>query len=46
MAAIFAVPDRVERFTDEFPSLSVAAYNGANTVLSGPAADLKRWSPD
>ncbi|MCB1290721.1 type I polyketide synthase [Mycolicibacterium sp.] len=41
MAAIFAVPDRVERFTDEFPSLSVAAYNGANTVLSGPAADLE-----
>ena len=36
MAAIFADPDRVERLTDEFPSLSVAAYNGANTVLSGP----------
>ncbi len=41
MAAIFAEPDRVERLTDEFPSLSVAAYNGANTVLSGPAADLE-----
>ncbi|WP_179466979.1 type I polyketide synthase [Mycolicibacterium vinylchloridicum] len=42
MCAIFADPDRVERVTDEFPSLSVAAYNGANTVLSGPAADLER----
>ncbi|MBB3600697.1 acyl transferase domain-containing protein [Mycolicibacterium sp. BK556] len=42
MCAIFADPDRVERLTDEFPSLSVAAYNGANTVLSGPAADLER----
>ena len=28
------------RLTDEFPSLSVAAYNGANTVLSGPGDDL------
>ncbi len=42
MAAIFADPDRVERFTDEFPSLSVAAYNGSNTVLSGPGADLEK----
>ncbi len=42
MAAIFADPERVERFTDEFPSLSVAAYNGANTVLSGPGADLEK----
>ncbi len=42
MAAIFADADRVERFTDEFPSLSVAAYNGANTVLSGPGADLEQ----
>ena len=42
MGAIFADPDRVERLTDEFPSLSVAAYNGANTVLSGPAADLEQ----
>jgi acyl transferase domain-containing protein len=41
MCAIFADPDRVERLTDEFPSLSVAAYNGANTVLSGPSADLE-----
>jgi len=25
--------ERVERLTDEFPSVSVAAYNGANTVF-------------
>lgn len=42
MVAIFTAADRVEHLTDEFPSLSVAAYNGANTVLSGPAADLER----
>ncbi|MGK2853401.1 MAG: type I polyketide synthase, partial [Microbacteriaceae bacterium] len=42
MAAIFADADRVERLTDEYPSLSVAAYNGANTVLSGPGGDLER----
>ncbi|MEB4209609.1 type I polyketide synthase [Mycobacterium sp. 94-17] len=42
MAAVFAPAERVERLTDEFPALSVAAYNGANTVLSGPAADLER----
>ena len=38
MVAVFAAAERVESLTDEFPSLSVAAYNGANTVLSGPAA--------
>ena len=42
MSAIFADPDRVERLTDEFPGLSVAAYNGANTVLSGPGAELEQ----
>lgn len=42
MAAVFANPERVERLTDDFPSLSVAAYNGANTVLSGPAVDLEQ----
>ncbi|KUI44755.1 polyketide synthase [Mycobacterium sp. GA-1199] len=42
MAAIFADADRVEGRTDEFPSLSVAAYNGTNTVLSGPAEDLEK----
>ncbi|OBH44101.1 type I polyketide synthase [Mycobacterium mantenii] len=42
MAAVFTAADRAERLTDEFPSLSVAAYNGANTVLSGPAGDLEK----
>ena len=42
MVAVFADADRVESCTDEFPRLSVAAYNGANTVLSGPAEDLER----
>ena len=42
MVAVFAAAERVESLTDEFPRLSVAAYNGANTVLSGPAQDLGR----
>ena len=42
MVAVFAAAERVESLTDEFPSLSVAAYNGANTVLSGPAEDLEK----
>lgn len=42
MVAVFAAADRVEGCTDEFPRLAVAAYNGANTVLSGPAEDLER----
>ncbi|VEG46568.1 beta-ketoacyl synthase [Mycolicibacterium flavescens] len=42
MAAVFADADLVETQTDEFPSLSVAAYNGTNTVLSGPAEDLQK----
>ncbi|KLO40205.1 polyketide synthase [Mycobacterium nebraskense] len=42
MVAVFTAAERAERLTDEFPSLSVAAYNGANTVLSGPAADLEQ----
>ncbi|QLL05858.1 type I polyketide synthase [Mycobacterium vicinigordonae] len=42
MVAVFAAAERVESFTDEFPRLSVAAFNGANTVLSGPAEDLDR----
>ncbi len=40
MVAVFAAAERVESLTDQFPSLSVAAYNGANTVLSGPEQDL------
>ncbi len=42
MVAAFAAADRVEAMTSEFPTLSVAAYNGANTVLSGPATDLEK----
>ncbi len=42
MVAVFATAERVESLTDRFPSLSVAAYNGANTVLSGPAGDLDK----
>ena len=42
MVAVFAAPDRVESCNDEFPRLSVAAYNGANAVLSGPVEDLER----
>ena len=39
MMAIFADADEVEQCAAEFPRLSVAAYNGASTVLSGPAED-------
>lgn len=42
MVAVFAGADRVESLIDHHPRLSVAAYNGANTVLSGPAEDLER----
>nr|WP_110808534.1 type I polyketide synthase [Mycolicibacterium iranicum] len=42
MVAVFTAAERVESLTDEFPSLSVAAYNGANTVLSGPAQELEQ----
>jgi acyl transferase domain-containing protein/acyl carrier protein len=42
MVALFTTAEQAEALTDEFPALSVAAYNGANTVLSGPAEDLER----
>ena len=42
MVAVFADAQRVERVADDFPQISVAAYNGPNTVLSGPAADLEQ----
>ena len=42
MVAVFAAAEQVERVADEFPQISVAAYNGPNTVLSGPAADLEQ----
>ncbi|MGV0810959.1 type I polyketide synthase [Mycolicibacterium boenickei] len=42
MVAVFTASERVESLTDKFPSLSVAAYNGGTTVLSGPAEDLEQ----
>jgi acyl transferase domain-containing protein/NADPH:quinone reductase-like Zn-dependent oxidoreductase/acyl carrier protein len=45
MVAVSTAAERVESLTDEFPTLSVAAYNGANTVLSGPAQDLEQAIP-
>ena len=42
MVAAFTEADRIESYTDEFPRLAVAAYNGGNTVLSGPAEDLEQ----
>ncbi|BBY50062.1 putative polyketide synthase [Mycolicibacterium arabiense] len=41
MVAVSTAAERVERLTDDYPTLSVAAYNGGNTVLSGPANDLE-----
>ena len=42
MVAVFADAEHVEDVADEFPQVSVAAYNGGNTVLSGPGADLEQ----
>ena len=42
MVAVFADAQHVEYVADEFPQVSVAAYNGPNTVLSGPAGDLEQ----
>ena len=42
MVAVFADAEHVEDVADEFPQVSVAAYNGPNTVLSGPGADLEQ----
>lgn len=42
MLAIFADAERIEESAAEFPRLSVAAYNGPSTVLSGPAEDLEK----
>ena len=42
MLAVVAAVDLVEECAAEFPEVSVAAYNGANTVLAGPGADLER----
>ena len=42
MVAVFADADKVERCAAKYPRLSVAAYNGASTVLSGPGEDTER----
>lgn len=42
MVAVFTDVDKVEQCATDYPRLSVAAYNGANTVLSGPADQLEQ----
>ncbi|MDT7719464.1 MAG: hypothetical protein QOE94_475, partial [Mycobacterium sp.] len=42
MVAVFADPKHVEEIANEFARVSVAAYNGPNTVLSGPGEDLEQ----
>jgi acyl transferase domain-containing protein/acyl carrier protein len=42
MAAVFADAKHVEERAGEFPRVSVGAYNGPNTVLSGPGEDLEQ----
>ncbi len=42
MVAVFTDAKHVEESTGEFPRVSVAAYNGPNTVLSGPGEDLEQ----
>ena len=42
MVAVFADVAKVEQCATDHPRLSVAAYNGANTVLSGPADQLEQ----
>ncbi|BBZ66357.1 putative polyketide synthase [Mycolicibacterium insubricum] len=42
MVAVFTDPSHVEAIAGDFPHVSVAAYNGPNTVLSGPGEDLEQ----
>jgi acyl transferase domain-containing protein/acyl carrier protein len=42
MVAVFADAKHVEELAAEFSRVSVAAYNGPNTVLSGPGEDLEQ----
>ena len=42
MVAVFADAKHVEELAAEFPRVSVGAYNGPNTVLSGPGEDLEQ----
>ena len=41
MAAVFAHAHAVEEKLGDFPCLSIAAFNGAHTVVSGPGADVE-----
>ncbi|MGH7291613.1 MAG: acyltransferase domain-containing protein, partial [Myxococcota bacterium] len=41
MVAVFADAKHVEEVAGEFPRVSVGAYNGPNTVLSGPGEELE-----
>ncbi|MGK2854145.1 MAG: type I polyketide synthase, partial [Microbacteriaceae bacterium] len=42
MVAVFADPEYVEGAAEAFDRVSVGAYNGRNTVLSGPGEDLEQ----
>lgn len=42
MVAVFADPENAEGAAKQFARVSVAAYNGRNTVLSGPGGDLEQ----
>jgi acyl transferase domain-containing protein/NADPH:quinone reductase-like Zn-dependent oxidoreductase/NAD(P)-dependent dehydrogenase (short-subunit alcohol dehydrogenase family)/acyl carrier protein len=42
MVAVFTEPKHAEELAGEFPHVSVGAYNGPNTVLSGPGEDLEQ----
>jgi acyl transferase domain-containing protein/NADPH:quinone reductase-like Zn-dependent oxidoreductase/acyl carrier protein len=42
MVAVFAEAKYVEEIANDFPRVSVAAYNGPNTVLSGLGGDLEQ----
>ena len=42
MVAVFADAKQVEQVAGDFPRVSVGAYNGPNTVLSGPGEDLEQ----
>ncbi|MEO7275553.1 MAG: type I polyketide synthase, partial [Vicinamibacterales bacterium] len=41
MAALFADAGAIDERLIDYPSLSVAAYNGSHTVVSGPEADVQ-----
>ena len=42
MVAVFTDAKHVEQVAGEYPRVSVGAYNGPNTVLSGPGEDLEK----